>query len=156
MKHNWISNSFLCHPLRPCTPSSNAHSIPPAGALVIGGSRSRRGRYFCSSAQSAQQNPPSRAADKVPKFDPRTCMHTYETGPIRRIYVVRSQQIKNVTPPCVSSVSEKKLTNHIDEQLFDAMLFLSDHRTKAATHSGALCYYSQTESPSRQLHTTAN
>ena len=49
-------------------------------------------------------------------------------------------------------------TNQKDEQLFDAMLFLSDDRgtEAAATYPLALCYYSQTESPSRQLHTTAN
>ena len=94
MKHNWISNSFLCHPLHPCTPSNSGRSMPAGGAFVAGCGRSMRGRYFFSSAQSAQQTPPSRAADRVPQFDPSTGMHTYETGRIRQLYVVRSLHIQ--------------------------------------------------------------
>ena len=33
-----------------------------------------------------------------------------------------------VTPPCSSSVQEKRYTSHKDEQLSDAMLFLSGHQ----------------------------
>ena len=146
MKQSCISNSFLCHPLhslhpeqqwpqyacwgRPCSRLQPQQARPiflfqcsisaeDSAILCRGLSPTTRSKYWHAHIR-----------DRVDQTNLCRTIATYTED----------------TPRCVSSANENKLTNHSDESLFGAMIFLNDHRITdvAATHFHfSLCGYSQ-------------
>ena len=106
---------------RPCTRTQPAQGRPmfrfQCSRRVAESAIARRGRI-------ATLEPKSRPRTEVKvDFVVHGCMlqHIWQT--MCEIHVQTT-----VTPPCSSSVQEKRYTSHKDEQLSDAMLFLSGYQ----------------------------
>ena len=117
---------------RPCTRTQPAQGRPmfrfQCSRRVAESAIARRGRI-------ATLEPKSRPRTEVKvDFVVHGCMLQHIRQKRCEIHVQTT-----VTPPCSSSVQEKRYTSHKDEQLSDAMLFLSDHRFTAASASYSGC-----------------
>ena len=139
MKQSCISNSFLCHPL---------HSLHPEQQWPQYACWGRP----CSWLQPQQARPiflfqcsisAPESAILCRGLSPTTrskCWHAHIRDRANQTKLGRTiATYTQDTPHCVSSVREKRYTIKIDEQLSDAMLFLSDHRFTAASATFSHC-----------------